>query len=461
MQFQDVFKQETTQLDRYSFTLGEADALLVTLQGPFAHCPVMIHDAKQQLRALLSFKTRKPTYCIAKDAQFSSNLTVAGELPAGEWTITVMCVCHVVGDYTITVEPSKLPTSIEDRKEIAGVLGCAKEQLIASDKRWYHGDLHLHSYYSDGRVSHLEIDEEVKRKQLDFIALTDHSLITTKFVRHNYLLVPGTEITWDNEGHYNIYGIDELLDYASYFQGCESKSVALDRLFKDVKKRWGDNACISINHPFPLDWQMNHHFDIDSVDCIEVINSPYLKPREVDNQTAVQFFDFLWQKDILLPAIGGSDAHKKNYCETYPVGLPTNHIFCAGLSTTNLLQSMRAGHTYLSVGYNVTIDFRDSSNNTILPGSRTTGEVMLNASCEKEVTWQLVQNGVVIETVVSSEYRGRAKIKRNDYVRLEARDVAGDIVFFANPLHDKVRRYQHADYLDLLNEFKSEQASND
>ncbi|GAJ18037.1 unnamed protein product, partial [marine sediment metagenome] len=46
------------------------------------------------------------------------------------------------------------------------------------DKAWYKGELHVHSYHSDGKNSVEEIVEAAKEEKLDFIALTDHNTIS-------------------------------------------------------------------------------------------------------------------------------------------------------------------------------------------------------------------------------------------------------------------------------------------
>jgi len=74
--------------------------------------------------------------------------------------------------------------------------------------RPYRGDLHIHTYYSDGRVSPIHMAVVARRLGLDFAAITDHgkyepsleAIEMAKKINLNLLLFPGEEVSFP-EGH--------------------------------------------------------------------------------------------------------------------------------------------------------------------------------------------------------------------------------------------------------------------
>ncbi|MFK7935218.1 MAG: PHP domain-containing protein, partial [Saprospiraceae bacterium] len=59
---------------------------------------------------------------------------------------------------------------------ILAVLSCS-EQPPASAKQWYKGNLHTHSYWSDGDEFPEVIMDWYKSHDYQFVALTDHNII--------------------------------------------------------------------------------------------------------------------------------------------------------------------------------------------------------------------------------------------------------------------------------------------
>ena len=74
--------------------------------------------------------------------------------------------------------------------------------------RLYRGDLHIHTYYSDGRVSPIQMAVEGRKLGLDFAAITDHgkygpsleAIGMAKEINLDLLLFPGEEVSFPS-GH--------------------------------------------------------------------------------------------------------------------------------------------------------------------------------------------------------------------------------------------------------------------
>lgn len=450
MIYREEFSKTNTEVIEKKFEIGDVCSIHFRLiEGAFEHFFVIVKDSKKQIRALLTYKTRLKEYCLTSSLQTSDNNTVPGVLWKGTWTMEIVRTYPVKGGFTLAVDVDQ---GIH-HKDGQDCLKLDKEAVKDEREGWYQGDFHMHSAYSDGRVTHEEIIAAANRKYLDFIALSDHSTVTTKFPYGGCMLIPSTEITWDNEGHYNIHGLTALPDYAQYVKTTSSKSAALDRLFQDHAKQ---GHLLTMNHPFPYGWEMQHSYDIRSLQTIEVMNAPHLLNEEIDNEKAVRFFDFLWNHGYYIFGIGGSDAHKKNYYDTYPIAIPMTKIYCKGLSIQNVLSGAKKGNSYMQVNEDFEIAYSglDDAKKVILPGQRICGSVHMKARCRHVVTWQLVKNGKVVCEKRSSVFDETADIKKDEYYRLQARNEESALILFVNPVHDMQKQAEHYEFQQILSAFK-------
>lgn len=454
MRFCGVFHDSITQLDSFTFEVNGVDSIHFTLlEGAFEHFFLIVKDPEQTVRALLTYKTRLKQYSLTTSALTSDNNTLPGPLQNGTWSAQIIRTYPVKGSYEF---------------EVAFNLGasCRKsENPMLTDRQkhqdtrtgWFRGDFHLHSAYSDGRISLDDILEACKSKQLDFISMTDHSTVTTSFPNSSLLVIPGTEITWDDDGHYNVHGLTKLPDYADFLKKSKSKNEALDSLFRYFRK---DNCVLSINHPFPYGWKLRHNYDIRSFQTLEVINAPHLFNEEIDNEKALRFFDFLWQNGHYLYAVGGSDAHKKNYFDKYPVGIPTTKVYCRGLCMEQVLNSLQKGHTYLQTEEDFEISYHRPSHekDIILPGDRVQGAARMKARSTHRVYWQLIRSGSILDEKYGTYYSYTAEIKQDEYYRLQARNEEGKLILLVNPIHDMHRLPDVFMLQELLTAFEQEDA---
>ena len=63
-------------------------------------------------------------------------------------------------------------------------------------EKWYKGDFHTHTVYSDGKMTRERNIESAKNQKLDFFVATDHNIMTHYWpVDHEVVMFPGTELT--------------------------------------------------------------------------------------------------------------------------------------------------------------------------------------------------------------------------------------------------------------------------
>lgn len=449
MIFHEEFSSATTQVIMKEFVIDEVQSIhFRLLEGAFEHFFVIVKDPKKQVRALLTFKTRIKEYCLSASPLTSDNNTIPGVLWKGTWTLQIVRTYPVEGGCCIAVDVDQGTHPKE------GQLCLEVDQNRIQDERegWYQGDFHMHSSYSDGRVTHEEIIAAANQKHLDFIALSDHSTMTTKFPPCDFMVIPSTEITWDDDGHYNVHGRSALLDYAYYIHATNSKSEALDMLFKDSRRQ---GLLLTLNHPFPHGWELRHAYDLSSMHTIEVINAPHLFQKEIDNEKAVRFFDYLWEHGHYLYGIGGSDAHKKNYFATYPIAIPMTKVYCKGLSIHHVLDAAKKGNSYVQVYEDFEIAYccAHDQKKVVLPGQCVSGLVQMRARCQHVVTWQLVKNSQVIQEQSGRVFTALVDVKRNAFYRLQARDAQGELLLFVNPIHNMKIKAKIDAFQEILSAF--------
>jgi hypothetical protein len=144
-----------------------------------------------------------------------------GAIPAGKWRLLIAVpnmrptvVSHYEADirFNARAEDSSFPA-----------------EPLAMGRRWYRGDLHMHTTHSDGSCRSQSGREApcplfltaqaAAARGLDFIAITDHNTSSQydqmrelqPFFDH-LLLIPGREMTTFH-GHFNVFGVTQFMDW--------------------------------------------------------------------------------------------------------------------------------------------------------------------------------------------------------------------------------------------------------
>lgn len=202
--------------------------------------------------------------------------------------------------------------------------------------RWYRGDLHAHSTFSDGVDAPEVVLRRARENGLEFFALTDHR--TVEHLRHlpddcGLTLIPGFEFG-DRLGHANLFGITRLLG--------ENRSLEADGTRRSLREARDAGASIAINHPFH--YESTWRLPLEGIDCdwIELWNGPWFN----SNQPCLRW----WQERLCegkrIPVAGGSDCHGNAPFHYY--GQPTTWVRAPSRGAADILAALKAGHTVLS-----------------------------------------------------------------------------------------------------------------
>ena len=204
---------------------------------------------------------------------------------------------------------------------------------------WYRGDLHTHTYHSDADGSPEVLHQAAVQAGLDFLGVADHNTVTQRRYfdpasTPEMIFVRAMEVT-TGEGHANVYGVDEIVDFRM------NRPSDAHVLAADVRRRGG---ILSVNHDKPtIPW----NYDFPDADCMEVWQSPWLE----GNWISLARYQQRLASGRRLSAIGGSDYHQPATLRPdgpFVLARPTTVLFLDELSEAQILEAIRAGRGYIT-----------------------------------------------------------------------------------------------------------------
>ncbi|MFT2009783.1 CehA/McbA family metallohydrolase [Pontibacter sp. 13R65] len=363
---------------------------------------------------------------------------IPGKIKAGTWNILIY-------PSTITAE------GISWQLDVVLIKGVEKApfkispapEVVNNKPGWYRGDLHMHTYHSDGKRTQQELLQEAKANGLDFIVSTEHNTNSANlswglFNTNRLLVINGEEITTTAFGHWNAIGLnpETLIDWRY-----TPEDNVIATYINQVKA--ADGLAI-INHPFYNDERVNNFgFDVNLFDGIEVWNG-HAKWNQLD-ELAVKWWDSLLRQGIRKIAVAASDSHTPNSSDN-PVGSPQTVVQAHALSRKEIMAGLRVGKAYLAQGNNIALTLTAKS------GAATAGiGETLAASQGEEVQVLLALKGTpdaFIATLVGDEgvlatekatggnlkFSWRVASGSTKYLRVEVRTLQGDMVALTNPI---------------------------
>jgi hypothetical protein len=275
---------------------------------------------------------------------------LAGPLPAGEWMLEVDVHCVIArpdgapNRYDLAVRALPAPETPAAAPPFADA-----PPTGGRGRRWYRGELHLHSTHSDGDWTPAEIAALARPRGLDFMVLSDHNTTSSyrEFRSHvdpRTLVIPGTELT-TYHGHCLAIGVDEWIDWRT---GLEGRSI--DDVARAVRAAGG---IFVVAHPdaMPDDvctgcrWT-HDDFDPALADAVEIWGGAWDGPEE-ENAGCVA----LWRRWLglghRLAATAATDAHRPR---DWQGAVPLTYVLADDLTAGAILDAVRAGRTYVSSG---------------------------------------------------------------------------------------------------------------
>jgi hypothetical protein len=292
----------------------------------------------------------------------ATNAFIPGPLPAGSWTliVPVFTVGPEVLQYTITVT-----MGYGDAPQ-AFVLG-RDIDLVRDEPGWYRGDLHAHTQASSDALSsgsaQLPTDwaATCRRIGLDFLALTDHNVVSQNFHvaadagDSGVLLLAGEEMTNWFYGHATVSGISpgDWFDWRQLpgqaYTGAAVADPTVGRIQDFLAHTRELGAFVSAAHPLgaTLAWRFFPDAVADEkarTDSVEVWTGPF----QPDDQASVDTWDSMLKAGQHLVANGGSDLHGVVNTGGFAAGTPTTVVHASALGKGQVIAALKAGRSFIT-----------------------------------------------------------------------------------------------------------------
>ncbi len=395
---------------------------------------------------------RRNTIFVSEDSATSGY--IAGKILAGTWRV-------ILGLYKVAPEGVKVKINVkfndidpaaaaELTEENAKNFTFPENRRIAppaaNGYTWFRGDLHMHTFHSDGNWTIKGLLDFAENNNLDFLGLTDHNT----FAHHaeldraakNYknLLVLRSEEVTTYGGHFNVWGLPDagLID----FRITPGDASRLQNIIEGVHKT---GLLASINHPTALcggcDWSYG---DWTKMDAVEIWNGVW----DFQDETALKKWDELLQKGQKITAIGSSDTHNPPLAENkngLGIGTPTNHAGMKSLTQNELLAAIKSGRVWISestANYNLEFTAAGLTQFNIGDaGAGLNGKIRVECNAKNfpaGSSVSLISNGQILqkEKIEQSDYTFNKifEVDKDSYYRLEVRDAAGKMLALTNPI---------------------------
>jgi len=233
---------------------------------------------------------------------------------------------------------------------------------------WYRGELHVHSWHSDGKVPVSQVIEAARGYGLDFLALTDHFTNAgwpeaVALADRDLAVLRGIELT-GHSGHANLHGLDRWINV--YTDGPATDAHGNTVTVEPGIDSWDVNAIaratrdcgglFCVNHAFAgdLGWRY-HEFDWDLADLIEV----YHHLEGPHNALQLGLWDEQLRQGRRIIGVAGTDSHHPREAR-HRLGQCFTYVYAQELSASGVINGLRTGRVYISTGPR--LDFWAESN---------------------------------------------------------------------------------------------------
>lgn len=223
---------------------------------------------------------------------------------------------------------------------------------------WYRGELHAHSWHSDGKVPVAQVIAAARAYGLDFLALTDHFTNAgwqeaTALGDGNLAIVRGLELT-GHAGHANLHGLDRWINLYPDGPALDARGTAVP--VERGADHWDINAVarvarargglFCINHAFAgdLGWRY-HEFDWDLADLLEV----YHHLEGPHNALQLGLWDEQLRQGRRIIGVAGTDSHHPHEAR-HRLGQCYTYVHAPELTEAGIIAGLRSGRVYASLG---------------------------------------------------------------------------------------------------------------
>jgi predicted metal-dependent phosphoesterase TrpH len=269
---------------------------------------------------------------------------LAGPIEPGEWAVAlgpvVLSPWGMAWQVRVTLERGR-PAAPGDpqgtRPAGHGAPAMALPPASTGTARWYRGDVHLHTVYSDGERHPGELVSAARAGGLDFIVSTEHNTNAANRVwpmcrTGSLLVIPGEEVT-TRHGHWLAVGLSAQA-WVDWRYG--PRDGVFPRFAAEVREAGGLVVAAHPAVPLPGSaWE----FGFADVAALEVWNGRW----NLDDELSLRIWQRLLRQGRRIVAVGGSDSHGKHQM----VGAPQTAVHAHELSVAAIVDGLRRGRSYI------------------------------------------------------------------------------------------------------------------
>lgn len=400
---------------------------------------------------------RRDAIFIAENS--ATNGYLAGKIPKGRWRV-------VFGLYKVAPEGVNVAVKIKFNDVPADLLkepAAEENQKFAlpdfpkmpapndfGGYRWFRGDLHVHTFHSDGVWTIPLIYEWASRSGLNFVGVTEHNTASHHAAIErlapqykNLLVLRGEEATTYG-GHFNVWGLPagEVVD----FRVAPRDAKRLRKIVDGVHQL---GLLASINHPFaPCGGCGWSYGDWQTMDAVEIWNGAW----DFSDEAALKKWDEVLTSGGKIAAIGSSDSHAPPFATNkagVALGSPTVRAAMKNLTQKDLLEAIRARRVWLAAALNdYNLEFSaDGGGKKFYIGE--TAQIS-GKEIELRVKTENFPAGAIVSIISNNQkvfskptevnadaFAQKFGIERAAYFRAEIRDATGKMLALTNPIFVK------------------------
>jgi len=222
-------------------------------------------------------------------------------------------------------------------------------QLFELNMQFYKGNTHAHSTQSDGRLSPEEVFETYHSAGYDFLALTDHWVLTDEQDYRGMLVIPGVE--YDFAFRTQVLHLVCLFRRAGDARGI-SRGMPHQAVIDHVNRAGG---IVIAAHPA---WSLNTPAflaSLNGVEISEVYNTMSDEPFNAPRGNSESLLDVTAANGKYYRLVASDDSHpyRGEQCVSYIM------VQAAALTVPAILEALRAGRFYATQGpefHNISIE---------------------------------------------------------------------------------------------------------
>ena len=376
---------------------------------------------------------------------------LAGPIEPGVWAVAlgpvVLSPWGMAWQVRVTLERGKPIVGDGPEGKLPAAHGApARPAASIGGARWYRGDLHLHTVYSDGERHPGELVSDSQAGGLDFIVSTEHNTNAANRVwpmcrTGSLLVIPGEEVT-TRHGHWLAVGLSARA-WVDWRDGPRDR--VFPRFAAEVREAGG--LVIAAHPAVPLPgsaWE----FGFADVQALEVWNGRW----NVDDELSLRIWQRLLRRGRRVAAVGGSDSHGKHQ----RVGSPQTAVHAGELSVCAIVDGLRHGRSYIARSRDVACELTASCSSggaaymagpgqtlRVLPGTAVTVTAVISGAAGTNAALITATGRAGRATVTSGRARlqwelDAAASSKARFARLEVREAQGGrlgaMVALTNPV---------------------------